>query len=573
MNTARCTKSEAVLAHVRCLAMFVAVSTPLAYVTATAQVRPQFDIADVHVSAANPNPAATPTMQGGVVRDGLYRIQTATMVDLIRTAYGIDAEKVLGGPSWLELDRFDILARVPPSTSAETARLMLQTLLAERFNLVLHQDARPMPGFALRAGKAVPARLKRSNGPGNGECRTTALYTEAELVARRQAAIQAGEQPLVLQTYVHTCRNSTMTAFAEGLRSIPGTQQYLATGSVVDQTGLSGEWDFEFRYTPRPLGSVAASGVSAEELTIFDAIDRQLGLRLEAARIPTPVIVVDSVNRTPRANPPGVSALLPPPPPAAFEVASLRLTEPSAPDARSAGPQPGGRFEVQSFNLRLLINLAWGLSGSELVGAPDWLNTVRVDISAKLPSTEATREIVGVVDIGAFQPALKALLVERLKVAMHTEQRPGSGYVLVAAKPRLQKADPATRTKCVEGPGANGKDTRLSNPLLSRLVTCQNMTVAEFARQLPRFSRGSIRSEVLDATGIKGAHDFTLSFSGPGPSPAQAAAAGQSGATDPAGGLTLVAALERQLGLKFEKREIPVPVMVLDHIEEKPTDN
>jgi uncharacterized protein (TIGR03435 family) len=100
--------------------------------------------------------------------------------------------------------------------------------------------------------------------------------------------------------------------------------------------------------------------------------------------------------------------------------------------------------------------------------------------------------------------------------------------------------------------------------------------MAEFAEQLPRLSRGYIHGEVLDSTGLKGAYDFTLSFSGTGMSPAQAAmgaAAGQPIASDPGGGVTLFAALEKQLGLKLEKRDIPVPVIVLDHIEEKPTEN
>jgi uncharacterized protein (TIGR03435 family) len=75
---------------------------------------------------------------------------------------------------------------------------------------------------------------------------------------------------------------------------------------------------------------------------------------------------------------------------------------------------------------------------------------------------------------------------------------------------------------------------------------------------------------MLDATGIKGAYNFTLSFSGiAGVSPAQAAlaATSQSEATDPGGGITLFAALEKQLGLKLEKRNIQVPVIALDHTE------
>ncbi|MGH9238290.1 MAG: TIGR03435 family protein [Vicinamibacterales bacterium] len=550
----------------RCVAI-VAMGTALACVTATMQVRPQFDLADVRASAVNRS-AAAPTMQGNVVRDGVYRIQNATMVDLIRTAYGIDAENVLGGPSWLEWDRFDIQARMPPSTLADATRPMLQALLADRFALVLHQQSRPMPGLALRVPKAGAHKLKRADGSGRSGCTGTALYSDVEIGARRQAAIQAGENPVILQAYVHACRSMTMTAFVEGIRGMVAAQQYFDNGVLVDQTGLSGEWDFDLSYSQKPPSAGAVSGAGGEPITIFDAIDKQLGLKLEPTTIPRPVLVVDRVNRTPTGNPPGVSSLLPPPPPPAFDVASLRLSDPNAPDVRSNGPLPGGRFEVRNFPLRFLITLGW--PGSELADAPEWLDSVRVDLAAKLPSTEATREIAGVMDINAFQPALRTLLIERFKVSIRTEQRPRSGYALMAAKPRLQKADPATRTKCVEGPGADGKDPRASNALLSRLVTCRNMTMQQFAEELPRLSRGSIAGQVLDATGVTGAYDFTLSFSGPSPSPAALAAAGQ---LDPGGAVTLFAALERQVGLKLEKRDIPVRVNVLEHIEQKPSDN
>src|SRR5271169_4587636 len=77
--------------------------------------RPGFDTADVHSS-----PHTTfPFMQGGVLRGDRYVVKNATMVDLISTAYGVDVEKVVSGPNWLELDRFDILAKAPPTTSPE----------------------------------------------------------------------------------------------------------------------------------------------------------------------------------------------------------------------------------------------------------------------------------------------------------------------------------------------------------------------------------------------------------------------------------------------------------------------
>src|SRR5580658_2260996 len=75
----------------------------------TAGAPPKFDIADVHVSPK----ATNPFMRGGVFRAGRYEIRTASMVDLIGTAYGVDADKVLGGPNWLDSDRFDVVAKAP----------------------------------------------------------------------------------------------------------------------------------------------------------------------------------------------------------------------------------------------------------------------------------------------------------------------------------------------------------------------------------------------------------------------------------------------------------------------------
>src|SRR6185503_4093656 len=68
---------------------------------------PSFDIADVHAGSRNPGVGMT----GGQLRDGRYELHNATMVDLIRTAYSVDAERVLGGPSWLELDKFTVIAK------------------------------------------------------------------------------------------------------------------------------------------------------------------------------------------------------------------------------------------------------------------------------------------------------------------------------------------------------------------------------------------------------------------------------------------------------------------------------
>jgi uncharacterized protein (TIGR03435 family) len=101
------------------------------------------------------------------------------------------------------------------------------------------------------------------------------------------------------------------------------------------------------------------------------------------------------------------------------------------------------------------------------------------------------------------------------------------------------------------------------------------MTMAQIGVKLQDLAGGYIYSPVLDTTGIPGSYDFTLSFSsvdlaGGGGAPP---AGGATGASDPNGALSLFDALTKEMGLKLEKQRRPAPVLVIDHIEEKPTDN
>src|SRR6185437_15413608 len=114
------------------------------------------------------------------------------------------------------------------------------------------------------------------------------------------------------------------------------------------------------------------------------------------------------------------------------------------------------------------------------------------------------------VDLELVRPELRASLIARFKIKLHSEMRQGTGWQLTVAKPKLAKTDPADRTRCQEGPGKDGKDPRTSNPSASRLINCQNVTMAEFLEQLPVLARGYFRTteQIIDATGLTGAYDF-----------------------------------------------------------------
>ncbi len=126
----------------------------------SAQTLPKFEAADVHRSDRAMN--SYTFVSGGVLRGERYDLRKATMLDLIRIAYNVDPEMVVGGPNWLEFDRFDIAAKAPASSSPEQVRLMLQSLLADRFRLTVHKEMRPMPAFVLAAGRTKP-KMKESD--------------------------------------------------------------------------------------------------------------------------------------------------------------------------------------------------------------------------------------------------------------------------------------------------------------------------------------------------------------------------------------------------------------------------
>jgi len=523
------------------------------------QSTPTFDVADVHVSARATNPYTY--VSGGVLRGGRYDLRKATMLDLIRIAWGVVPDRVLGGPNWLELDRFDVIAKAPPATSPETVKLMLQALLADRFKLVLHKDSRPMPAFALTVAKGK-LKLKEAEGSGDSSAN-----------GRGNPGCQYQPQPPTVSYTMYSCRNITMEDFAQQLRGMAG--DYL-TSPVVDSTGLKGAWDFDLKWDRR--SQVPQGGV--ERTTIFDAADKQLGLMLELQKAPAPVLVIDRVNEKPTGDPPGVAQALPPRL-AEFEVADLKPSRPDESD-RSIRVTPGGGLEIRAIPMDTLIGLAWDIDFDHVhemvAGAPKWIDSARFDINAKASTTTKgpSPPGSGFVD-DDLRLMLRALLIDRFRMKTHYEDRPASAYTLTAARPKLRKADPSNRSNCKEA-RAVARDPRDINPRLSRLVTCQNTTMGQFAAELQRLSADYFAYGVADGTGIDGAWDFTLSFS---PSYLLRAGGGSgdagqpvaSTASDPSGALSIFDAVNKQLGLKLEMRKRTMPVLVIDHMEEKPTDN
>jgi len=530
---------------------------------------PKFDVADVHVSAK----ATNAFMRITAPRNGRWEIKNATMVDLVRTAYGVNPDRVLGGPNWLELDRFDVIAKIGAGADTDAQKAMLRALLEDRFKLVARKETKPVPTWVLGAGKQH--RLKEADGSGQSGCRlpesASGPPVEGGVVIGRIDA--DGKQSRIVLgpggTVQYTCRNITMATFAAELRSMLGVQ--LGPDPVIDETGLKGAWNFDIRWSLGLIGLVN----QGEQISVADAIDKQLGLKLEQRPIPKEVVVVDSVSRTPTPNAANIADVLPTPPlPTEFEVADVKVAAPlSTPQPIGMQMQPGGRFTCRGCPIRILLQRAFNTNNSEmLAGLPAGVESIRVDVIAKASSDSVTGPGV---DPDVMAPLLRNLLVTRFKMTYHEEERPMTAYSLVADKPKLKKADPDSRIFCRNGQAPPG------SPPGSQTLTCQNATMTFFAEQLPR---GQLNWPVLNVTGLEGGWDFALTYSNlppallnnlgrGGPPGVDGPGGALPSASDPNGGYSIFEAIEKQLGLKLKPEKRNQKVIVIDHLESTPTEN
>jgi uncharacterized protein (TIGR03435 family) len=556
-----------------CLGIIAALSC--AAFSQSSDTAPQFEFSDVHLSAPATSTNRFLYRRGPTMRGGRYELKSATMLDLVSIAYGVNDDKVLGGPSWLEMTRFDIIAKAPANTTVETLKPALKQLLTDRFKLVAHPDTKPMPTYVLTQGKKL--QIKQAAGAEETGCKPQTGSSGARggtiMFANGSGAtttINLG--PGMAVTY--QCRNITMAGFAAGLPDMFGAN--VGSNPVLDQTALEGRWNFDVSWSFAFIG--LAGPDQPDRVSFTDAVEKQLGLKLEQKQLPTPVVVVDRVNQKPTDNLPDIAARLNvPPPPTEFDVAAVKATDPDFRGGRQQ-VQPGGRVMLQGMNLRNLIMQAWNLRNDMLVGGPSWLTADRWDIIAKVSSSEQ-------VDMESVWPLMRKLLEDRFQLKTHTEERSLTAYNLVALKPKMKKADPNTRTHSQAGLNNDGKSPSQTN---GRVMTYQNYTMAQFADDLQRMAPGYIQTPVLDSTGLEGGFDFTLTFSpaglvGGGVGGGRIArgggdagappAAGVGEAVDPGGNLSLFEAVEKELGLKLEQVKRPVTVLVIDSVERKPKDN
>jgi uncharacterized protein (TIGR03435 family) len=198
-----------------------------------------------------------------------------TLKLLIAAAYDLNPKTISGGPPWVDSSHFDIAARTPGQVlpTHDEQMKMLRSLLTERFHLAFHREQREFSFYALELAKGG-ARLKPSVTP--------------------------EQPPTVGPGVVYPGRialpghNATVQELASLL------QRAILDRPVVDRTGLTGRYDFSLEWAPNETefgGDVGAAPETTPSLPLFEAIQQQLGLRLEPTRGPVDALAIDAAQK------------------------------------------------------------------------------------------------------------------------------------------------------------------------------------------------------------------------------------------------------------------------------------
>jgi len=226
---------------------------------------------------------------GSPVRNGTLRMTNSTIASLIQYAYSVRDFQVVGGPDWVNKDLFEVQAKAAADASTPEMRLMLQSLLEDRFGLVVHKEQREMRFFAM-----VPTRSDGRLGPYLHRMPDTGTCD------RKQFEATENGRPKPSTGYAVAGFNCGSLAILAELAS-PNVEI-----PVFDRTGLTGRWSGTLYFAANPnmsRGNLFAPPPSVAvtpdpNLPSFStALQEQLGLKLEQTRGPVDVIVIDSVHQ------------------------------------------------------------------------------------------------------------------------------------------------------------------------------------------------------------------------------------------------------------------------------------
>jgi uncharacterized protein (TIGR03435 family) len=271
----------------RTVAIFAAVTSlwlpgPRRAAQADAHAAAEFEAASIKPSAEARDAEATSMVMPG----GRYVATNVTLRRLIRTAYGLQEAQVVGGPSWLDDERFDVQAAtnrdVPAVVFREQFRPLLAALLRDRFKIGVHKETRALPAYALvvssRDGR-LGSRLHQSPE----EC--------VQSLTLRRSGQPVPEPPKgVLPCGAWYTQPGHLEGRGVELGRLVETLAPVVERAVVDRTNLRGLFDWDLKWLPGATGSDAASDLPT---SVFTAVSEQLGLKLDSRKLHVDVVVVD----------------------------------------------------------------------------------------------------------------------------------------------------------------------------------------------------------------------------------------------------------------------------------------
>ncbi len=251
-----------------------ALATFVASVTLAQSAAPEFEVASVRPAGHDGLiENHTPSLNADPGRN--LNFANISVRDLIMLAYGVGAPQI-SGPEWL-LSRYDMIAKIPADAKKEQIPLMLQTLLSQRFKLAFHRDQKTMQIYALEVAKGGP-KLTESAGGDKGESGCNRSFAETEGA-----------------TLAAVCHRMSSADIAQQVQTLaPG---YFRDGPIIDLTGLKGTYDFKLEWITRVEANQGSDGP-----TIFDAVQKQLGLKLDGRKQSLEILVIDHCEKEPTEN-------------------------------------------------------------------------------------------------------------------------------------------------------------------------------------------------------------------------------------------------------------------------------
>ncbi len=245
----------------------------------------------------------------GISPGGRYTATGVTLKFLIMQAYDIRDFQISGGPGWLGSERYDIVAKADtPSLNREKVKVLLKSLLAERFNLKVHRETRELPVYALVVGKNGPKLQKSETQSDAADIGAPPRQPQPGAPGTEDREVRGGEgRPGAKGAMIRMGRGQVNAQMAT-LQDLATLLAQQVGRPVTDKTGLAGKYDFSLEWTPdeslrgtglfgESPGPEPAPATDSSGPSIFTALQEQLGLKLESEKGPVEILVIDHVDK------------------------------------------------------------------------------------------------------------------------------------------------------------------------------------------------------------------------------------------------------------------------------------